>query len=122
MKRVVGRVIVSVIVASSFFSSFVRAQWSLNHPFGVQIHSVYFLDQQGASSTGFVGLANTSIWRTTDNGGSWFQMTTPPTATSLRITGFAFKNTMQGWCSMRENGGAPSGGIWATTDGGLNWT
>src|SRR5438876_3220146 len=111
MLRVVGR----FVFFSIFFALFAApgvAQWALNHTFNSQVRSVYFLDQQGSGSTGFVGLTTTAIWRTTDNGASWTQMTTPGSAVPIQITGFSFKNTTQGWCSVRENnGGTPVGGV-----------
>jgi len=95
-----------------------RAQWQVVKSFGVEVRSVYFLDQQGAAATGFAGLASGAIWRTTDNGQKWNQMLTPNK--SLQITDFAFSNTMMGWCSARRSDDS-SGEIWKTTNGGLTW-
>ena len=92
------------------------AQWSLMKAMPSQVRCVYFLDQLGAPTTGFVGGTNGDIMRTTDNGASWTAMTTP--APGYQVTQFTFKNTTQGWCSVR----AATGGVWTTIDGGLNWT
>ena len=118
-------VMVKQLKFSSFFLGLVlslvcartsSAQWSMNYAFPSQVRSVYFLDQQGSSATGFVGLTNGEIYRTTNNGVSWQAMTTP--SAGYQITQFTFKNASQGWCSVR----ATSGGVWTTTDGGLTWT
>ncbi len=107
--------------AISVITSPAQAQWAVVKTFPSQVESVYFLDQQGTGTTGFVGLANSTIWRTTDNGVTWNQATTPSTAFPSEITDFAFRNTLQGWCSVRSVNNL-SGAIWETTDGGLSWT
>ncbi len=97
------------------------AQWSLLKTFPSFIESVYFLDQQGTATTGFVGLENSTIWRTTDNGATWNQTTTPGTPVPMEVTGFTFRNTLQGWCSIEDFFDGNNGAIWETTDGGQTW-
>ena len=99
-----------------------NAQWRKIQTFPSQVRAVYFLDQQGAATTGFVGLSNGQIWRTTNNGVTWAPANTPrgiPDETL--ITDFAFHGTAQGWCSVRGLDFIP-GGLWTTVDGGLNWS
>jgi hypothetical protein len=106
-----------------------EAQWVITHTFSSQVRSVYFLDQIGApfkwgaaASTGFAGLSNGQIWRTTDNGTTWTAATTPGGfPLSTYITDFTFKSATQGWCSVRGVFNS-TGGIWVTSDGGLNWS
>ncbi len=97
-----------------------HAQWTVVKSFGVQVRSVYFLDQQGAATTGFAGLANSTIWRTTDNGKTWNRMATPYIASPMQVTAFAFSNKLLGWCSLRTFSGE-WGEIWKTTNGGTTW-
>ena len=97
------------------------AQWSELKSFPSFISCVYFLDQQGSATTGFVGLENSTIWRTTDNGVTWNQVTTPGTPVPMVITGITFRNTLQGWCSIEDFFDGNNGGVWETTDGGLTW-
>ncbi len=99
-----------------------QAQWSKLNTFPSYISSVFFLDQQGSATTGFVGLENSAIFRTTDNGVTWSQASTPQSSSQLVITEFAFRNTMQGWCSYEDYYNGTNGGIWETTDGGQTWT
>ncbi len=99
-----------------------HAQWTLQKTFPAEINSVYFLDQEGSPTMGFVGLENSTIFRTTDNGVTWNLTTTPQTTVPVAITDFTFRNAMQGWCSVEgyfddNNGGA----VWETTDGGFTW-
>ncbi|SRR5579883_478906 len=111
------------VLLSFFFisvSSSSSAQWSLVKTFPAQVRSVYFLDQMGSGAIGFVGLANSTIWRTGDNGITWNQVNTPFAPSNLQVTGFAFRNALQGWCTLRMPNNA-SGAVWTTTDGGLNW-
>ena len=112
-----------IVVFAELNPSEADAQWVKVQTFPSQVYSVYFLDQQGAGSTGFVGLANGQIWRTVDNGVTWNLVTTPPgyNAIYVTITDFTFKSVSQGWCSVRGFGPNP-GGIWTTTNGGLNWS
>jgi photosystem II stability/assembly factor-like uncharacterized protein len=98
-----------------------HAQWTLLKTFPAAINSVYFLDQQGSPTTGFVGLENSTIFRTTDNGVTWNLATTPQTAFSVVITDFTFRNAMQGWCSVEGYFNEFEGSIWETTDGGQTW-
>lgn len=97
------------------------AQWSLLKTFSqATVASVYFLDQVGVSTTGLVGLDNSAIWRTTDNGVTWNQSVTPLTGIPAEITDFTFHTSLLGWCSVRDDYGIV-GGIWKTTDGGQTW-
>ncbi|MDP4198510.1 MAG: hypothetical protein Q8902_02940 [Bacteroidota bacterium] len=93
--------------------SVVSAQWSALKVFSAWVESVYFQDQVGVAQTGFVGLSDGEIWRTTDNGVTWSATTTP--GSSAIVKQFAFRDPNQGWCATDE-------GLWATTDGGLHWT
>jgi hypothetical protein len=97
------------------------AQWTLLKTFSqATVASVYFLDQVGVSTTGLVGLDNSAIWRTTDNGVTWNQAVTPLTPIPAEITDFTFHTSLLGWCSVRDDYGIV-GGIWKTTDGGQTW-
>ncbi len=106
-------------VAFNFVSQAI-AQWSLIKSFGAQVRSVYFLDEQGAPSTGLVGLSNSRIWVTNDNGTSWRAATTPYSPTPLAVTDFTFLNTQVGFCSVIDFF-KDTGEIWITNDGGLYW-
>jgi len=101
-------------------ASAVQAQWTVLKAFPSLVTSIYFLDQQGSPTTGFVGIENSTIWRTTDNGVTWNQVTSPATATRSEVTAFTFRTALQGWCSVRDVFNI-SGAIWETTDGGLTW-
>jgi|GEM_PF-2553919 len=96
------------------------AQWKVVASFSIQVHSIYFLDQQSAPKTGFAGLANSAIFRTTNNGATWYSTSTPHVGSPMQITDFAFSDSLQGWCSVRSDFG-DWGQIWKTTNGGNSW-
>ncbi len=101
-------------LACAIAPSAATAQWSVVKTFPSGIYSVYFQDQVGAGTTGFVGLYDGEIWRTVDNGVTW-SATTTPSLFNATVQQFAFRSTTQGWC-------ATATGVWTTIDGGLHWT
>lgn len=95
------------------------AQWSELFSFNSQIFSTHFLSSVGRSNIGYVGTANGSVWRTTNNGKSWQKSVTPVNLNGP-VTGFAFKDAAIGWCSARQTSLTP--GIFNTIDSGKTWT
>lgn len=94
-------------------------QWSQLFSFNSQIFSTHFLSTIGKPNYGFVGTANGSVWRTTDNGRSWQKSLTPVNLNGP-VTGFSFKDGATGWCSARQTTLTP--GIFKTIDSGKTWT
>src|SRR5579883_295086 len=93
------------------------AQWILNNTFDSPPREIKFLEDVGAPQTGFVGLDNGELWRTTDGGTTWkrtqIQASISPVAT------ITFKDRMTGWCGT-HNGTINA--LFQTQDGGLTWT
>ncbi len=110
-------VLVTLAVGAVFAPA--RAGWSVVKSFGSQVRSVYFLDQQSAAAKGFVGLSNSTIWLTTNDGATWNQAATPYYSTPEQITDFAFKDSLVGWCTVGRT--YETGQIWKTIDGGMHW-
>ena len=96
-----------------------QGQWSVLRTFNSPVQSVYFLDQQNAAQTGFVGLSNSAIWRTSDDGAHWYQASTPNLPVPEEISDFAFKDSLVGWCAVRS--AFATGEVWKTSDGGNSW-
>jgi photosystem II stability/assembly factor-like uncharacterized protein len=119
-KRLICSVAAFFVVALSVFllPLTLSAQWQQTYSFPSQIRSIYFLNNQGQTFTGFVGLVAGEIWRTNDNGQTWKKTNTPQEIGS--VTSFSFKDAAQGWCSVRPLLASQSS-CWMTIDGGLNW-
>ncbi len=121
-RRLFARSVTLIFGVLLLAASSCQAQWTLLKTFPSYISCVYFLDQQGSATTGFVGLENSTIWRTTDNGVSWNQASTPATGVQSIITAFTFRTPNQGWCSLEDYFGGTNGAIWETNDGGQTWS
>ncbi|HEY5535904.1 MAG TPA: T9SS type A sorting domain-containing protein, partial [Ignavibacteria bacterium] len=65
----------------------------------------------------FSSSGDNKFWKTTNSGNNWFQITRPP-AQYLGYFSFIDENT--GWFSWSVSG--TGGGVYKTTNGGLNWT
>jgi len=100
------------------FISSAQGQWKMLHDFGEQIYSIHFLDREGFPQTGFVGLPNGEVWRTSDGGATWAQTITPAVLIGA-IEDFSFKDSLTGWLCARQANISP--GCFKTTDGGLTW-
>ncbi|HEY5124715.1 MAG TPA: T9SS type A sorting domain-containing protein [Ignavibacteria bacterium] len=57
------------------------------------------------------------FWKTTNSGNNWFQITRPP---AQWLSYFQFIDENIGWFTW--NDGGTGGGIYKTTNGGLNWS
>ncbi len=100
-----------------------QAQWTkLAQWDSVEIFQIHFLDSVGTPNIGFISLpardpeAFASIWRTSDYGNSWRQVST----TRIHAMSFAFKDSLLGWAA-GSNAGC-TGFAMRTRDGGLTWS
>jgi photosystem II stability/assembly factor-like uncharacterized protein len=95
-----------------------NAQWTQSNTFSPRIVTIYFMPFSGEQMTGFVGLEDGVIWRTTTEGGMWTAATTP--GSTGAISSITFKDANIGWASYYD-ASKNNGGVLKTTDGGLNW-
>ena len=87
------------------------AQWTAIRQFPTAVTTVYYLDKAGSATTGFTGLFDGEIWKTTDRGLTWSQMA----SLTGKINCLAFKDSLIGWC-------ATNSGLFRTTNGGVSWS
>ncbi len=85
---------------------------------------VHFIDRKVGiwwGSFGEVGVAGSSMQRTTDGGAHWTKVTWPSLAVA---TGLAFADAAHGWASSANNPSSPDEGgeIATTSDGGATWS
>lgn len=93
------------------FSQVCVGQWKKLNQFSGDVISIFFLDSD--PSIGFVGLANSEVWKTTDKGSIWRKTTQNGNG---KAYSFTFKNQFEGWfCGLPGN-------IYRTIDGGELWS
>src|SRR2546421_8963376 len=105
-------------------SSSSSAQWKQLFKFPAGIRTIYFLDQIGHPETGYAGLDNGDVWKTTDEGGTWQKKFTD--LYGLTVSDIVFRNSNTGWfCTSIKVGGPPRKlpptRLYMTTDGGQSW-
>jgi len=116
-----------VFLSSSilFGSDLLHAQLKKLWDFPDHVNCVTFLEFPGKENTGFVGLNNGDIWKSTDYGITWQKTNTPPLISNhfTQISDFSFKDSLVGWSSHNNRGGSGfgDGGCYKTTNGGLTW-
>jgi len=97
-----------------------QAQWKKKYNFPTTVLSIYFIDTPIVPTIGFVMSADNNfkgLFRTSDGGITWAQITIPPDPTGhvFEPASFTFKNMSEGW------GDAWGQGIYVTTDAGITW-
>ena len=86
---------IPVIVLLTLLAPRAKAQWSVIHTFDSPPRVIYFMDDVGAPQTGFAGLQDGEVWRTSDAGTTWVQCQIAGGLNS--ISSFAFKDQQTGW-------------------------
>ncbi|MDP4235782.1 MAG: choice-of-anchor D domain-containing protein [Bacteroidota bacterium] len=112
-RSITAFVLVLLFVSTGF------GQWRMLKDFGAQIYSIHFLDREGYTQIGFVGLTTGEVWRTSDGGVTWLKTTTPPTLIGA-IRYFTFKDSLTGWLAASQ--AQVYSGCYMTTDAGMSWT
>jgi photosystem II stability/assembly factor-like uncharacterized protein len=99
------------------------SQFTFTH-FG-RVSACYFFN----ADTGLIAFHTENqdfkVLRTTDGGVTWNAVVTPVIGTGggfVWFNEFWFKNKLEGWAAFKATGTSVGGGVWHTTDGGLNWT
>jgi photosystem II stability/assembly factor-like uncharacterized protein len=114
MKRFV---LLLAALSALFLSHPARGQWNFVNNFSStsNVNSIYFLDDIGVPTTGFVGVG-TDVFRTVNGGTTWTKVLSVPSGWT---TGFVFKNASIGWCCVAGNQTTPA--IYKTINGGISW-
>lgn len=127
----VGAILLILSLVSFNSPKFAKCQWYKLSNFGQHISTIYFLNDQSAPLTGFVGLGyfstgvlpiGSKVWKTTDGGISW-TLCNSSKFTLTGITNFSFKDSNIGWVSGGHLGVYPGyASCLRTTDCGNTWT
>src|SRR5438270_13828427 len=115
-----NRVLFAVLLVPLFilFAARSDAQWKLQKTFPGAVTVAYFVDGPGSPTVGFAG-GSRYLYRTSDGGNTW-QDVTPPTLTGS-VSDITFADANLGWCCVRTGLLDSLGALFRTHDGGLTW-
>ena len=125
-ERLLTPLLLSLILFSAATETVQAQQWQKLATFPGYISYCTFLND----SIGFIGLGLSpgmplptppiNLYRTTDGGTTWTQVTTP-TGYGGEIGNIVMVDANNGWLAMTSYGGNGNKALWRTTDGGLTW-
>lgn len=98
-------------------SSVCYCQWKSVFQFPSPAGTIYFQDDVGHPEIGFAGLTDGEIWRTSDRGMSWQNVS--PITGGITVSDITFKDPMVGWFITDRRVGTSA--IFKTLDAGLSW-
>jgi photosystem II stability/assembly factor-like uncharacterized protein len=113
-----------------FLSTSLEAQWKkiADFPYddgGLSLEEavqvVYFIDLPGPPKIGFIG-TTAAVYKTTDGGNSFNRVWYLGGHYDYHVTDICFKDTLTGWFTIFDGGGASADTVgYKTTDGGNSW-
>lgn len=88
------------------------------------LQSVFFVNPQVGYACGQNDSFDMAgkIFRTTDEGASWVDISPAVASANISLNDIAFLNTSEGWCIGTDSTPPPTGYVYHTLDGGATWS